>query len=273
LGPSETANASPRLNQVIATYLSTLPTSQREVTARELSRFSRWLGPDTPVAAITPVDVSRYQEQFSESSVDLNGRLEPVKTFLTSLKTQKLTPVNLGAFVRLKRATTKRRASENVQAEPEEVRITEEGFELLKAELDRLENEVRPQATDDLRRAAADKDFRENAPYDAAKQKLSEIQGRINDIRKTLSAASIYTAESTETVDLGMSVTLHSLLEDEQVIYTIVGPGEVSPREGRISLQSPIGRALADRRVGEVVDVETPAGVHTYRIENIERRR
>jgi len=225
------------------------------------------------VAAITAVDVSKYQEQFSESSVDINSRLEPVKTFLTSLKTQKLTPTNLGAFVRLKRAPTRRRASDNVQAEPEEVRITEEGFERLKTELDRLENEIRPEVTEDLKRAAADKDFRENAPYDAAKQKLSEVQGRINDIRKTLSAASIYTAESTETVDLGMAVTLHSLLEDEMVIYTIVGPGEVSPRDGKISLQSPIGRALADRRVGEVVDVETPVGIHTYRIENIERRR
>jgi transcription elongation factor GreA len=273
LGPSETANASPRLNQVIATYLSNLPTTQREVTARELSRFSRWLGPEIPVDAITPVDVSRYQEQFSESSVDVNSRLEPVKTFLTSLKSQKLTPVNLGAFVRLKRTAAKRRASDNLQSEPEEVRITEEGYELLKTELEYLENEVRPQVTDDLRSAAADKDFRENAPYDAAKQKLGTVQGRINEIRKTLAAASIYTAESTETVDLGMTVTLHSLLEDEQVIYTIVGPGEVSPRDGKISLQSPIGRALSERRVGEVVDVDTPVGVHTFRIENIERRR
>src|SRR5438094_1691719 len=123
-----------------------------------------------------------------------------------------------------------------------------------------------------MRRAAADKYFRENAPYDAAKQRLSEVQTRINDIRKTLSAASIYTGDSTEAVDMGTIVTLHSMIEDEQVIYTIVGPGEISAREGRISTQSPVGSALIDRRVGEVIEVQTPSGPHSFRIEKIERR-
>jgi len=150
--------------------------------------------------------------------------------------------------------------------------VTEQGFALLTSELEHLENVVRPQVTELLSRAFADKDFRENAPYDAAKQKLSEVQGRINDIRNTLSAASIYVGDSTEVVDLGTTVSLHSIVENEQVVFTMVGPGEVNPREGRISLQSPIGKALAERRVGEVVDVQTPAGAHTYRIERIERR-
>jgi transcription elongation factor GreA len=157
--------------------------------------------------------------------------------------------------------------------EPEVVRVTEEGYAKLTTELQHLESVVRPEVTDDLRRAAADKDFRENAPYDAAKQKLSEVQSRINDIRRTLGAASIYTAESFETVDLGAKVTLHSIDDDEEVVFTIVGPGEVSPREGKISLQSPIGKALSDRREGEVVDVQTPAGSHHYRIVRIEQRK
>jgi transcription elongation factor GreA len=237
-----------------------------------LGRFARWIGPDTGLDGITPVDVARYQEQFPESSVDINARLEPVKAFLTSLKTRKLTPTNLGAYIRLRRASTRRKVTRENHPEPELVRVTEQGFALLTSELEHLENVVRPQVTEDLSRAFADKDFRENAPYDAAKQKLSEVQGRINDIRSTLSAASIYVGDSTDVVDLGTTVTLHSIVENEQVIFTMVGPGEVNPREGRISLQSPIGKALVDRRVGEVVDVQTPAGGHTYRIERIERR-
>jgi transcription elongation factor GreA len=260
-----------RLGQAISGYISTVPVAEREATARELGRFSRWIG-DVEIRQISPVDVARYQEQFAESSVDVNGRLQPVKTFLTRLKTQKLTDANLGAHIRLRRPTARKR-QEGTQQEVESIRVTEEGFSQLQAELEHLEKDLRPKATEDLQRAYADKDFRENAPYDAAKLRLGEIQTRINDIRRTLSAASIYTTDSADTVDLGTRVTLHDLIGDEEVVYAIVGPGEVSPRQGRISLQSPIGRALADRRPGEVVDVETPAGIHTYRIQRIERGR
>ena len=271
--PGETdSNGSPRLGQAISIYISTVPVPEREAVARELGRFARWVGPDIGIDGITPVDVARYQEQFPESSVDINGRLEPVKAFLTSLKTRKLTTVNLGAHIRLRRPPARRRVAAENRPEPELVRVTEQGFALLTSELEHLENVVRPQVTELLSRAFADKDFRENAPYDAAKQKLSEVQGRINDIRNTLSAASIYVGDSTEVVDLGTTVSLHSIVENEQVVFTMVGPGEVNPREGRISLLSPIGKALAERRVGEVVDVQTPVGAHTYRIERIERK-
>jgi transcription elongation factor GreA len=263
----------PTLGQAISAYVPTLPMAERELCSRELSRFSRWIGTDIPVSRITPLDVSRYQEQFSESSVDLNKRLEPVKTFLTTLKTQKVTPQNLGAFIRLRRPSARKKVAAGSQREePEEVRITEQGFAALSEELKNLEENVRPEVTEQLRRAAADKDFRENAPYDAAKQRLSEVQTRINEIRNTLAAASIYTGDSTETVDMGTIVTLHSLIENEEVVYTIVGPGEISARDGRISTQSPVGSALIDRRVGEVVEVQTPMGPHSYRIEKIERR-
>jgi transcription elongation factor GreA len=261
-----------RLGQAISSYIPTVPVAEREATARELGRFARWVG-DIELARITPVDVARYQEQFAESSVDVNGRLLPVKTFLTRLKAQKLTDANLGAHIRLRRPPARRRQQDNRQPEAETIRVTEEGFSQLQAELEHLEKDLRPKATEDLQRAYADKDFRENAPYDAAKLRLGEIQSRINEIRRTLSAASIYTADSTDTVDLGTRVTLHDLIGDEEVVYAIVGPGEVSPRQGRISLQSPIGKALADRRAGEVVDVDTPAGIHHYRIQSIERGR
>ena len=242
-------NGTPKLGQAISTYLSTVPVSEREATARELGRFARWLGADTVITQITPVEVSRYQEQFPESSVDVNARLQPVKAFLTSLKSQKLTSANLGAHIRLRRTTTRGRSAGREQpAEFEPVLITEEGFSRLQQELEHLETSVRPEVTEMLKNAFADKDFRENAPYDAAKRRLGEVQGRINDIRHTLSAASIYTSDSTETVDLGTTVTLHSLHDDELVVYTIVGPGEVSARDGRISMQSPVGKALVERR-------------------------
>lgn len=256
----------------MSSYLSTRDASEREEVARELSRFTRWIGSDVPVGDLTPTQVARYQEHLPESSSDINRRLELVKTFLAYLKGQKLTRTNLGVHIRIRRPSSRSGPDRDAQAVGEAVRITEEGHARLSQELEHLEGTVRPRVTEDLQRAYADKDFRENAPYDAAKQHLSEVQSRINDIRRTLSAASIYFSQSTDVVDLGTIVTLHSLDEDEQVTYTVVGPGEVSPREGKISAQSPVGSALVNRRVGEVVEVQTPAGTHTYRIDKIERR-
>ncbi len=137
IGDTRTS-APERLGQAISDYLSRTPLEDRETAARELGRFARWLGPDIPLAQITPIDVQRYQEQFPESSVDINRRLEPVKTFLTSLKTQKLTTINLGAHIRLRRPATRRRAPENNLPEPEQIRVTEQGHAALTAELDRL---------------------------------------------------------------------------------------------------------------------------------------
>lgn len=261
------------LRQAIANYLSTLPVEERESTSRELSRFSRFMGSDTYIKQIRAADVGRYQESLPESSVDLNQRLEPLKIFLTQLKTKKITDINLGAHVRLKRTQTKRANSASGGPEVETIQMTAEGFAALSEELQHLEKDLRPLVTTEMARAAADKDFRENAPYDAAKQRLSEIQGRINSIRAMLSAADIQISIPGESVDLGTTVVLHDLRDNEAVSFTVVGPGEVNLREGKISAQSPVGSALMNKRPGEVVEVTTPAGTKTYRIDHIERRR
>lgn len=261
------------LGKAIATYVSTLPVPERESNTRELARFARWLGASVPIEQIRPADVGRYQESQPESAIDINQRLEPLKAFLAYLRNQKLTNVNLGAHVRLRRASQRKSAGGSASEDPQVVLMTNEGYAALQEELGHLEKNVRPQVTQELSRAFADKDFRENAPYDAAKQRLGEVQGRINSIRTMLSAASIQTSDSDDVVDLGVTVTLHDIHEDEEVTYTVVGPGEVSLRDRKISAQSPVGSALFNRRVGDVVEVRTPAGAVTYRIEQIERRR
>jgi transcription elongation factor GreA len=152
------------------------------------------------------------------------------------------------------------------------VQLTQVGYDQLQSELTRLETVEQPAAREELQRAAADKDFRENAPYDAAKQHLGELQRRVNELRATLSNAEIVDETgSTERVGIGMTVVLKDLAEDEEVTYTLVGPGEIDARNGKISLQSPVGRALNDREVGDTVQVETPAGTARFRIESISR--
>jgi transcription elongation factor GreA len=124
---------------------------------------------------------------------------------------------------------------------------------------------------EDLAAAYQDRDFRENAPYDEAKRRMGEVQGQIDRLKGQIKAARVVErVMSDERVGLGSKVALRDLQFDEELDYVLVGPGEVDTRNRRISIQSPVGSALKDRGVGEIVEVDIPSGKARYRIERIE---
>lgn len=272
---SRQAQAPPEitLGRAITTYLSELPPDERSAASRELHRLMSWFGDDRPVASLQVAELERYQELLADSGIDPTLRLEPVRNFLAYARQKKLTPTNLATSIKVRRKSGSKRTNGGKGAdEAPAVELTAEGYEQLRRELERLENEVAPQVRAELKAAYEHRDFRENAPYDAAKLRLGEIQGRINELKATLSAASIIQApRRTDRVSMGSTVTVVDLEEGEELTYTLVGPGEVDSRRGRISLSSPVGRALQDRGPGEVVEVQTPAGTVRYRIERIEQ--
>jgi transcription elongation factor GreA len=257
------------LGQIAAQYLGRLQAGQRELAASEINRFVRHVGPNRPVTQITKLEVERYQQFLADTAGDSATRVEALKTFLSDLKTKKLTETNLGAGLRV------RRRGGSSQARREEaavVELTREGLDLLHAELQRLETEVAPAVRDDLAAAYQDRDFRENAPYDEAKRRMGEVQGQIDRIKGQIKAARVVEREtSNERAGLGSKVVLRDLQYDEELDYTLVGPGEVDTRNRRISIQSPVGSALKDRNVGDTVEVDIPSGKARYRIERIER--
>jgi transcription elongation factor GreA len=259
------------VGQAISAYIAGIGLADRETASRELNRFGRWVGQEMPVAQLTTEQVFRYTETFAASKADANQRLAQVKTFLAYLHRQQATPTNLSTAIRFRRPPVHRPARRARDKPPEPILMTEQGHERLSAELKDLDERVRPEVTEQLRSAAADKDFSENAPYSAAKHKLSEVRTRINRIRRTLSAASVQVGSSTEAVELGTIVTLHSLIEDEEVEYQIVGAGEPLGN-GRVSLRSPVGSAVLGKAVGDTIEVLTPMGAQRYRVEKIERR-
>ena len=257
------------VSQSISEYLRTAQLADRAAAAQELTRFARWYGGDRPLRSIAPGDLERYQDQLASIGGGSN-RLEPLRQFFVEARQRKLLDKPLATHVRIRRKPGQRLASEVTTAEA--VGLTQSGYEQLVAELHRLETVEQPKAREALQQAYADKDFRENAPYDAAKQHLADLQRRVNDIRAKLANATIVDEQtSIERAGLGMTVVIRDLDEDEQLSCTLVGPGEIDPRNAKISIQSPVGRALNDRRVGETVEVETPAGVARYRIEKIAR--
>jgi len=125
----------------------------------------------------------------------------------------------------------------------------------------------------EIQRAAADKDFRENAPLHAAKEERGHIEGRIKELEETLRVATILEDKkpSGNKSGVGDCLLLGDLESGEDYRYTIVDPREVDALKGKISLASPLGRALLGKRPGDVVEFKAPAGKLKFRIKNIER--
>lgn len=144
---------------------------------------------------------------------------------------------------------------------PEAYYLTEEGAEKLRTELAYLKGPSREQLAQRLRAAIEQGDLSENADYHAAKEEQGFLEGRIQELEQILSNVVIIQEEKldTETVEIGNHVTIQ---EDtyEPEAYHLVGPKEADPRKGRISYESPIGKALLGHRVGDVVEVTTPNG-------------
>jgi len=152
-----------------------------------------------------------------------------------------------------------------------ETYLTPEGKSKLKAELDELTNVKRPALAKRLRDAIQQGDLSENADYHVAKEDQAFLEGRILELEETLRRAVIIETNNgpTDTVKMGNRVTVQEAGEDPET-FVLVGAKEASPREGKISNESPIGRALLGKRVDDIAQAATPAGLLTFKILKIE---
>ena len=153
----------------------------------------------------------------------------------------------------------------------EKVPMTASGQAALEAELKRRTSEERPRIIQAIAEARAHGDLSENAEYHAAKEQQSHNEGRIVELEDTLSRAEVIDVSklSGDTVKFGAQVTLVDEDTDEEKIYRIVGDVEADVKEGRISISSPIARALIGKSVGDSVEVTAPGGSRSYEILNI----
>lgn len=147
--------------------------------------------------------------------------------------------------------------------------LTEEGLNDLKKELDELINVKRPANLKAIKEARALGDLSENADYDAAKNDQAELEGRIKKIEKMLENYEIIENKSSDKVELGSTVEIKYVDDDETDEYKIVGSQEADPFMSKISNESPIAKALLNRKVGDIVEVESPNGVYKIEITGI----
>jgi transcription elongation factor GreA len=152
------------------------------------------------------------------------------------------------------------------------VYLTPEGMQKLRQELDHLVNVKRPALAERLHHAIQQGDLSENADYQTAKEEQAFLEGRIQQLEIMLLDAVIIREGQgpKDIVGLGSRVTVIEEDEDEPETFVIVGAAESDPTNGRISNESPIGRALMARKVGERVTVQTPAGEIVFKITAIE---
>jgi transcription elongation factor GreA len=147
--------------------------------------------------------------------------------------------------------------------------ITKRGAEKLKEELQRLKHIERPAVVQAIAEARAQGDLSENAEYDAAKDKQGFIEGRIQEIEGKLSAAQIIDPAALDAggrVVFGSTIELENEDTSEVVTYQIVGDDEADLKEGKISIGSPIARALIGKEAGDVATVQAPGGARNYEI-------
>jgi transcription elongation factor GreA len=249
-------------------YVASLDGDARASAQAEVNRFVRWYGANRLTSELRGHEVSLYGEELGPATAEAKRRADQVRAFLTFVKKKGMTPTSLAPHLRLKKSATVAAAGSKRRRE---VELTAEGHEALKAELEALEGQ-RPQVREEIRLAMLDKDFRENAPLDAAKEKQAHLELRIHEIEETLKQAVVVEkrGEGGARVRIGSTVEGTNLSSGASLRYTIVGASEGDAASGKISSASPIGKALMDRSKGEEVEVSVPAGLLRLRIEKIE---
>lgn len=153
------------------------------------------------------------------------------------------------------------------------VPLTVFGAEQLKAELQRLKSIERPSVIAAIAEARSHGDLSENAEYDAAKERQGFVEGRIADLEGKLSNAQIIDPtllDAEDRVVFGATVHLMDLATDETVRYQIVGDDEANIKLGKVSVNSPIARALIGKELGDVAEVQAPGGIREYEILDVQ---
>jgi len=259
------------LGEAAALYLAGLAPEKREESQAEVHRFTRWFGRERPLHRIAAPEIANYAERLSLSDTDYARRLELVRAFLAHARKAGWSQTNLGVHLKARKGKSGNQMVGR-QGPAETVPLTRQGYAELQAEVTELKRR-RPLLIEEIRRAAADKDFRENAPLAAAREQRSHLEGRIKELEATLKAAVIIDKEKKSGVraSVGDSLVVHELSSGEELRYQIVAPREVDPARGKISSASPLGKVLVGKEEGDVVEVTAPAGKIRYQIKQITR--
>ena len=236
-----------------------------------VTKFVTHFTPRLPIADLTPRGLEAFQETIGPNAADAAERLIPVKEFLSFCwKTRGYTETNLGNHLRVKTAAAS--ASARIEhEEAERFEMTADGLQQLKEDLERHKEEL-PAAIQAVAQAREDKDIRENAPLEAARENQERLNSRINELEYQIAHAVISAGGTAGRAHLGSTVSVRRLDAggDQVQEYTLVGPTEVNAEQRRISVESPVGKGLVDATVGAIVEIEVQRGTMRYEVVSVE---
>ena len=241
---------------------------------QEIIRFIDWFGRDRKVGDLSPSQIEDYAKDFAQRGGEPHKKLVPVKEFLAFLHKQDWTEVNLSTHLRVSRArrTVAPRQTGVAGTPGNGPRLSEEGYHRLVEELDKYREE-RLRVDEEVKQAMEGKDFRENAPLDAAKERQGFVTAKIRELESEVANAQILSGEAEANagmrVVVGSSIMVRELASGRQEKFILVDKREANAAERKISTVSPVGQALLDHTVGDEVEITVPKGTLTYRIEEI----
>jgi len=260
----------PSLGEAASLFLADLPPEKSGASQQEVYKFIRWFGRERPFTSLTAAEIDNYAEQASRSDTDYVKKFGQIRTFLVYAKKRGWSKINLATHLKARKGKTKTTPTVRNNL-PEAMSLTQDGYAELETELTTLKA-ARGKAIEEIRRAAADKDFRENAPLEAARERRGRIEGRIIELEGILKTAVIIDGQHDTglKVAIGDSVVLSDLNSEEEIRYTLVSPREVDPSKGKISSASPIGQAIIGKEPGDTVEIAAPMGKLRYQIQRVE---
>ena len=258
------------LLEAVGSYVDSMKKKEsQQIAHQQLFRFVSWCGRDRALSEIRPSEIEDYVERAGGAGMSFQAaeRLQVIRRFLAYARKKGMMDVNLAQHVRIPRAKA-RTIRERLAKGGQTVELTRHGHAQLAAELEKLESERGPLAAQ-IGRAAADKDVRENAPLEAAREQMGQAEARIRHIEETLKVAVIIgrgAKRKDQKIVLGANVVVQDVGSGRRTTYTIVNAMEANPSGGKISDASPVGKALVGHSMGDEIAVDTPGGKQQYRI-------
>ena len=264
----------PSLTEALTLFVNVKKDSKKEAeNHHELGRFVAWCGRTRTVLEVSPAEVAEYAHQIGKGGAGSAQRLSPVKSFLAFWKQEGWIEASLAAHLRIPRAGRGSTGSTLTAKDGsgQGSKLSQEGYDNLVAQVNLLKGE-RVGVVADIKRAMEDKDFRENAPLDAAKERQGIIESRIRELEASLATAEILSKQPSapgKKTAVGTKVRLKDLDSGKKFTYILVDVREADAGTGKISTTSPVGLGLLDRAVGDEVYIDVPKGKLHYVIEGV----
>ena len=256
------------VQDAITEYVMTIADEKKRMIHPELTKFARWIGGTHVLTALRPSDVSPYSETFGTSASDANKqRVAAVKDFLNYVKKKGYIDISLAPHIRVRKPTLNAVRGTAMRRRNSEVQITRQGYDEMVNRLEVLRNET-VRLAEEIERAAASGDVRENSPLEAARENQGMVQAQINRLESTLKVATIIEESErvNDQVQIGSWVTLSKSGSGMSVDYQVVAANEANPLRNKISDISPLGSAILGCKIGDQVTVKAPAGSQDFSV-------